>query len=76
MAGGRYYSRDNVAAVTLGTSTNAVNVEATQDVPKWSHQNPASGDELVITDPFTMHWFKVIQCLINEQSNKNQRIED
>ncbi|KAK4260237.1 hypothetical protein QN277_003380 [Acacia crassicarpa] len=48
LAGGRYYSRDNVAAVTLGMSTNAVYVEAAQDVPRWTHQNPAS-DELVIS---------------------------
>jgi len=31
LAGGRYYNRDNVAAITLGMSTNAAYVEPAQE---------------------------------------------
>ncbi|XP_028754295.1 probable hexokinase-like 2 protein [Neltuma alba] len=50
LAGGRYYSRDSVAAVTLGMSTNAVYVEAAQEVPRWDHQKPASGELVISTE--------------------------
>ncbi|XP_054809010.1 probable hexokinase-like 2 protein [Prosopis cineraria] len=50
LSGGRYYSRDNVAAVTLGMSTNAVYVESSQDVPRWIHQKPESGELVISTE--------------------------
>jgi hexokinase len=31
LAGGRYYNKDNVAAITLGMSTNAAYVEPAQE---------------------------------------------
>ncbi|KAF7809977.1 putative hexokinase-like 2 protein [Senna tora] len=50
LAGGRYYSRDNVAAVTLGMMTNAAYVEAAQDVPRWLHQSPPSTELVISTE--------------------------
>ncbi|XP_057971091.1 probable hexokinase-like 2 protein [Malania oleifera] len=44
LAGGRYYSRDSVAAVTLGMGTNAAYVEPAHAVPKWSGPSPNSGE--------------------------------
>ncbi|KAI7754625.1 hypothetical protein M8C21_014147, partial [Ambrosia artemisiifolia] len=39
LAGGRYYHRDCVAAVTLGLATNAVYVESAQFIPNAGDQN-------------------------------------
>ncbi|KAL6961246.1 hexokinase A [Sarracenia purpurea var. burkii] len=50
LAGGRYYNKEAVAAVTLGMGTNAAYVETSQAVPKWNHPSPKS--ELVIS----MEW--------------------
>ncbi|KAJ0098271.1 hypothetical protein Patl1_28431 [Pistacia atlantica] len=35
LAGGRYYDRETMAAVTVGRGTNAAYVESPQAVPKW-----------------------------------------
>ncbi|KAM3252592.1 putative hexokinase-like 2 protein [Capsicum annuum] len=40
LAGGRYYSKESVAAVTLGMGTNAAYVESAQSVIKWPDQTP------------------------------------
>ncbi|XP_009605675.1 probable hexokinase-like 2 protein [Nicotiana tomentosiformis] len=40
LAGGRYYSKESVAAVTLGMGTNAVYVESAKSVEKWPDQAP------------------------------------
>lgn len=48
LAGGRYYSSDNVAALTLGMTTNAAYVEPANQVPRWLHQSTQSS-ELVIS---------------------------
>lgn len=39
LAGGRYYSKESVAAVTLGMGTNAAYVESAS-VVKWPDQAP------------------------------------
>lgn len=44
LAGGRYYSSDCVAGVSLGMSTNAAYVELAQSVPKWNVESPKSGE--------------------------------
>ena len=44
LAGGRYYNPDVVAAVILGTGTNAAYVERAQAIPKWHGLLPKSGD--------------------------------
>ncbi|OIW19159.1 hypothetical protein TanjilG_13941 [Lupinus angustifolius] len=51
LAGGRYYNRDSVAAITLGMTTNAAYVEPAEDVPSVLAQSPNS-TELVIS----MEW--------------------
>ncbi|XP_027921260.1 probable hexokinase-like 2 protein [Vigna unguiculata] len=51
LAGGRYYNRESVAAVTLGTTTNAAYVEPAEEVASDSAQFPNSS-ELVIS----MEW--------------------
>ncbi|KAI4327287.1 hypothetical protein L6164_019766 [Bauhinia variegata] len=48
--GGRYYSRDSVAAVTLGMSTNASYVEAAQHVSRWHGQSSNSSDLVISTE--------------------------
>ncbi|KAK7263297.1 hypothetical protein RJT34_30884 [Clitoria ternatea] len=51
LAGGRYYNRDCVAAISLGTTTNAAYVEPTEEVASDLTQSPNS-NELVLS----MEW--------------------
>ncbi|KAJ9177440.1 hypothetical protein P3X46_012661 [Hevea brasiliensis] len=51
LAGGRYYNKDTVAAVTLALSSNAAYVEPVQSLTKWDGPSPLSG-ELAIS----MEW--------------------
>jgi len=44
LAGGRFYNQDVIAAVILGTGTNAAYVEHAQAIPKWHGLMPKSGD--------------------------------
>lgn len=44
LAGGRYTNKDVVAAVILGTGTNAAYVERAQAIPKWHGPLPKSGE--------------------------------
>lgn len=44
LAGGRYYNKDGVAAVTLGMGTNAAYVESSESVHKWQGAMPKSGE--------------------------------
>jgi hexokinase len=48
LAGGRYYDRDVIAAVILGTGTNAAYVERAHAIPKWHGLLPKSGDMVSI----------------------------
>ncbi|XP_022728661.1 hexokinase-1-like isoform X3 [Durio zibethinus] len=47
LAGGRYNNPDVVAAVILGTGTNAAYVERAHAVPKWHGLLPKSGDMVI-----------------------------
>ncbi|WCJ42568.1 hexokinase 1 [Euphorbia peplus] len=47
LAGGRYYDNDVVAAVILGTGTNAAYVERAQAIPKWHGLLPKSGEMVI-----------------------------
>ncbi|KAL2322891.1 hypothetical protein Fmac_027270 [Flemingia macrophylla] len=51
LAGGRYFNKESVAAITLGTSTNAAYVEPAEEVANELTQSPNSS-ELVIS----MEW--------------------
>lgn len=51
LAGGRYNNPDVVAAVILGTGTNAAYVERAQAIPKWHGLLPKSGD--MVSSSFT-----------------------
>ncbi|PIA42929.1 hypothetical protein AQUCO_02000402v1 [Aquilegia coerulea] len=51
LAGGRYLNKDVVAAVILGTGTNAAYVERASAIPKWKGPLPKS-EEMVIN----MEW--------------------
>jgi Hexokinase len=44
LAGGRYEDQDVVAAVILGTGTNAAYVEHANAIPKWDSLLPSSGE--------------------------------
>ena len=44
LAGGRYVDNDVVAAVILGTDTNAAYVEHANVIPKWNRPLPRSGN--------------------------------
>ncbi|KAL1804865.1 hypothetical protein ACET3Z_027933 [Daucus carota] len=63
LAGGRYNNPDAIAAVILGTGTNAAYVERAQAIPKWHGLLPKSG-EMVIN----MEWgnFRASQLPLTE----------
>ncbi|XWS33429.1 hypothetical protein CRYUN_Cryun22dG0081900 [Craigia yunnanensis] len=44
LAGGRYYNKDSVAAVTLGMGTNAAYVDTAQSAPRWYGSLPKKGE--------------------------------
>ncbi|KAK9715422.1 hypothetical protein RND81_06G163800 [Saponaria officinalis] len=47
LAGGRYYNNDVIAAVILGTGTNAAYVERASAIPKWHGPLPKSGEMVI-----------------------------
>ncbi|MED6158616.1 Hexokinase isoenzyme 2 [Stylosanthes scabra] len=47
LAGGRYTDKDVIAAVILGTGTNAAYVERAQAIPKWHGVLPKSGEMVI-----------------------------
>ncbi|KAF5748537.1 hexokinase [Tripterygium wilfordii] len=47
LAGGRYYNNDVIAAVILGTGTNAAYVERAHAIPKWHGLLPKSGEMVI-----------------------------
>ncbi|XP_020593906.1 hexokinase-2-like [Phalaenopsis equestris] len=47
LAGGRFYDKDVVAAVILGTGTNAAYVEQAHAIPKWNGLLPKSGEMVI-----------------------------
>ncbi|KAF3442966.1 hypothetical protein FNV43_RR16884 [Rhamnella rubrinervis] len=47
LAGGKYYNQDVIAAVILGTGTNAAYVERAQAIPKWHGLLPKSGEMVI-----------------------------
>ncbi|KAK7319943.1 hypothetical protein RJT34_04672 [Clitoria ternatea] len=47
LAGGRFYNQDVIAAVILGTGTNAAYVERAHAIPKWHGPMPKSGDMVI-----------------------------
>ncbi|KAH0844237.1 hypothetical protein HID58_090529 [Brassica napus] len=49
LAGGRYYHKDTVAAVTLGMGTNAAYIEQAQEVLRWKPSIPNEPQEIVIS---------------------------
>lgn len=49
LAGGRYDNPDVIAAVILGTGTNAAYVERVHAIPKWQGLLPKSGEMVSIS---------------------------
>ncbi|CAD6230074.1 unnamed protein product [Miscanthus lutarioriparius] len=47
LAAGRYVDNDTVAAVILGTGTNAAYIEHMSSIPKWCGPPPESGDMVI-----------------------------
>ncbi|XP_072087216.1 hexokinase-1-like [Arachis hypogaea] len=47
LAGGRFYNQDVIAAVILGTGTNAAYVERANAIPKWHGPLPKSGGMVI-----------------------------
>ncbi|KAJ7973780.1 Phosphotransferase [Quillaja saponaria] len=47
LAGGRYYNQDVIAAVILGTGTNAAYIERAHAIPKWHGLLPKSGEMVI-----------------------------
>ncbi|XP_044463797.1 hexokinase-1-like [Mangifera indica] len=47
LAGGRYSNKDVIAAVILGTGTNAAYVEQAHAIPKWHGLLPKSGEMVI-----------------------------
>jgi hexokinase len=48
LAAGRYVDNDTVAAVILGTGTNAAYIEHMNSIPKWCGPPPESDDMVSI----------------------------
>ncbi|XP_012489232.1 probable hexokinase-like 2 protein [Gossypium raimondii] len=57
LAGGRYYDKDCVAAITLGVGTNAAYVDTTQSAPRWHDSLPKKGEIVVC-----MEWGNFNTC--------------
>ncbi|KAK6914815.1 Hexokinase, N-terminal [Dillenia turbinata] len=55
LAGGRYDDKDVVAAVILGTGTNAAYVERAEAIPKWHGPPPRSGEMVINTEWGNFH---------------------
>lgn len=55
LAGGRYNNKDVVAAVILGTGTNAAYVERAHAIPKWQGLLPKSGE--MVSSFFVMYCY-------------------
>uniref|UniRef100_A0A452ZMS7 Phosphotransferase n=1 Tax=Aegilops tauschii subsp. strangulata TaxID=200361 RepID=A0A452ZMS7_AEGTS len=70
LAGGRYDDNDVVAAVILGTGTNAAYVERANAIPKWHGLLPKSGDMVSV---IVLHKAKTIQmfkkCMVMPKEN-------
>ncbi|XP_074305968.1 hexokinase-2-like [Silene latifolia] len=47
LAGGIFSNKDVIAAVILGTGTNAAYVESAQAIPKWRGPSPRSGEMVI-----------------------------
>ncbi|KAL9268704.1 Hexokinase-1-like protein [Drosera capensis] len=47
LAGGKFFNNDVIAAVILGTGTNAAYVERAQAIPKWRGPPPRSGEMVI-----------------------------
>lgn len=50
LAGGRFSNKDVIAAVILGTGTNAAYVERAEAIPKWCGPLPKSGEMVINTE--------------------------
>ena len=57
LAGGRYYNKETVAAITIGMGTNAAYVETAPAVPKWNDPWPKSGELVNIYNATNMVFF-------------------
>lgn len=60
LAGGRYYDKDSIAAVTLGMSTNAAYMEQAQAVPRWNGSSAKSGEIVSCSITNMCFYFKTI----------------
>ncbi|CAH2076155.1 unnamed protein product [Thlaspi arvense] len=50
LAGGRYYHKDTVAAVTLGMGTNAAYIEQSQEISRWKSAIPEPQEIAISTE--------------------------
>lgn len=55
LAGGKYNNPDVVAAVILGTGTNAAYVERIHAIPKWHGPLPKSGEMVSSFPPLVFY---------------------
>ncbi|KAJ9670379.1 hypothetical protein PVL29_026736 [Vitis rotundifolia] len=79
LAGGRYYNRDTVAAITLGMATTAAYVEPTQAVPEYQSSSNKSSEMVISMDwgNFNSRHLPITEfdtCLDVESSNPGSRI--
>lgn len=69
LAGGRYYNRDTVAAVTLGLATNAVYVESAKLIPNGSKSKYGETVVLLFFLHFVMLcWFHYKNTIVISKS--------
>nr|XP_025672636.1 uncharacterized protein LOC112771982 isoform X1 [Arachis hypogaea]XP_025672637.1 uncharacterized protein LOC112771982 isoform X1 [Arachis hypogaea] len=66
LARGRFYNQDVIAAVILGTGTNAAYVERANAIPKWHGPLPKSGDRG--RRKSKKEWVRRICCYLSDAS--------
>ncbi|KDO66582.1 hypothetical protein CISIN_1g010895mg [Citrus sinensis] len=72
LAGGRYHNKDAIAAVILGTGTNAAYVERAHAIPKWHGLLPKSGEmifEKIISGMYLGEIVRRVLCRMAEEAN-------
>ncbi|KAE9464502.1 hypothetical protein C3L33_03598, partial [Rhododendron williamsianum] len=72
LAGGRYHDPDVIAAVILGTGTNAAYVERAHAIPKWHGLLPKSGEmifEKIISGMYLGEIVRRVLCRMAEEAS-------
>ncbi|GKU98740.1 hypothetical protein SLEP1_g11697 [Rubroshorea leprosula] len=78
LAGGRYYSRDCVAAVSLGMGTNATYVDTPHSVPGWQWHGPLpkSGETIFVRLVLGMYLGEIVRRVLLKMAQETALFGD